>query len=1314
MKHLQINDSLRADYRMFASNRVYSGQTGNLLRYLWRFFVIGTLVGFGVVLHAKPPIPAQGEVDAYTLLLASFEEDPQQADYAHGWDLFAGSGAQLTEGYYGKGLNLRELQHRPENYTESPALTPFLNYWGFWPRGNIEYDEGTIEFWFQVGESKAVRNHPGQRLFFFHYYQPLTAIEREDGGVQPVQPFVLLTSTRLSWRLVTLSGGISEGSVALNRIPGFEGLDPADWHHFAVTWADGELVFYLDGRILATDNLEGQGGIAWVAASHRDIAMNGIVLDELRISSIVRYRDAFEPQWRDGKRPARAFPGNPEMRRYPARYRSPLQPTSLPLAVGSRSLDWTTAGRRLSFDSTTGVLREPWQGGTVTSGGLLLWRGYERTALQPQSISNWSQEDGQLSFEQIWPSGLTVRHELQRQPDSEQALSWQMTFDNHGSEHLLLEALLAMAVPWRDTVEWFDGSWQQTELGLPRRRDDFVGTLPAVAAASADRQWFLLGLDPRQLLSSLISEWIPAEGTGGQLRQGTRVVLAPGEQQQLKFIVARGNGVHGALEGVDFYHQLAPELYRQDPSIPIHSYLPVAHYFEHIYTPDLARQTYAANQWGHGPGHTKGDEWGSEEWWDNPGLKGRFDYQHAERMQRAWRSIDNMRQQALWRSKYSYDYTYTLRRYHYVPNLTPMFIVEDLWPDYQPEDDPLVAGQYYRTINGNWIVNEYRNPLGEHFIDQSLQLIHHIGRYSPGFINDMSQTAPYRHNDASVAGVAGRSFAPHRGEYIVAAFGHVDRYQAIGDQVINGHRMSVWSDGGVASYLLGAHSPANVIEGGAHLSYFTGPGQMYIPGRILLGEKPLAVHSPEGGDWTGRFFPPEAFTPESLREYYRYNFRQILLFALDHGIYLDPINIQGKQWLFEHNPILVESISSGRRILNAAEVKAPLWVRRGGGGPTSLLAIGNHSAQTVVSPVLIHDSYFGHGRPVFGPYFGGNLTSIALDEERSQINSVAVDGRGVEALRLLGWAHGAVTEVEVDWSGDGLTITVDVQVTGEGLLLFEPQVFEPIYQLTSAVRNGAAVEPDAGGRFELQSGDDLQLQYQTPWLAFSSEQWEALDLVDADGRTNFVLVGDMEPGFDQGTALFINQFLAQYDEENGIIGTTREAVLVGNRAHLPEGYDGWVLVFNPQQSDLAHGRVRIDSDDSTVYFEAPSSGELRRTMVLFMRLLDRKYPRVGRFMPLRKRSLVGFSNGIPGINPGREAPPWEVWFRSSSSQTADFFAGFEDPHFLSKPLLDAEYEDLYEGGNLDFRDQYLLRHAPYLFEPTFEDRYVYGPVFGAP
>ncbi len=103
-------------------------------------------------------------------------------------------------------------------------------------------------------------------------------------------------------------------------------------------------------------------------------------------------------------------------------------------------------------------------------------------------------------------------------------------------------------------------------------------------------------------------------------------------------------------------------------------------------------------------------------------------------------------------------------------------------------------------------------------------------------------------------------------------------------------------------------------------------------------------------------------------------------------------------------------------------------------------------------------------------------------------------------------------------------------------------------------------------------------------------------------------------------------------------------------------------------------------------------------MVVLMRLVDRKYPHVGRFLPpvdAQKR---------PYLEKGKT--PWEVWGMRGGTET--FYAQFEDKLWLVKPILRPEYEPLYENGNLDFADKYELRWSPYIFEPTYAEDFVYG------
>jgi hypothetical protein len=106
--------------------------------------------------------------------------------------------------------------------------------------------------------------------------------------------------------------------------------------------------------------------------------------------------------------------------------------------------------------------------------------------------------------------------------------------------------------------------------------------------------------------------------------------------------------------------------------------------------------------------------------------------------------------------------------------------------------------------------------------------------------------------------------------------------------------------------------------------------------------------------------------------------------------------------------------------------------------------------------------------------------------------------------------------------------------------------------------------------------------------------------------------------------------------------------------------------------------------------EGSTPGEARRALVVLLRMVDRKYPHVGRFNPLK------YYGGD------------EPWTNLGDEETQSFFAEFEDPKFLVKPILDREYEGLYADGNLDFAGAYSLREPVCIYEPTYADDYVYG------
>lgn len=1204
-------------------------------------------------------------LDEHTLLLAHLNDTPRAADYARGWKEFGGSGAGLTEGYYGKAIDLRGLQFNPDFVSTCNNRTPRFVWFGVWPRGNINFRQGTYDFWLKVSRDDVRWNRPRQSLFFTHYYQP-----RRMSIASTV-----LTPRRMSWKWHGLDGDALTGSVNFDPP-----LDPDDWHHYAMCWSPGELVIYIDGRPVGAHDLLGKHGLLLTAQTHKDLAMNGIAMDELRISDVVRYSKAFEPRWRDGRRPAYAFGGVPGVERFPAAAEDPYIPAALPAPSGARPVRFDLGGLSFVFDRSSGILTGFGVAGDATrrnSNGVMLWEGLERNVLPASAATGWRQREGRLSFEQQFGDTVALTHELSKQDES---VLWQVTFRNLTDRELWLEALMSLPLPFGSIRQYFDMSYVQDQLPLARRRDEYVFSLPCVAAAGEETT-VGVGIDPHVGLSSLISEWIPENGSG-IIRQGTRVVLDPRGEYSLQFRVFATMAEFGVLEGVAHYHGLFPDLCEQDPTVPIYSYMPVCRYFEHLSVPDLARLCYIGNQWGHGPGHCKGDEWGTERLWNLPKDPERPDHAYAARLERMWGSIDGLRAEMLKRSKRAYDNYYTPRRSHYLPNWAMRFVVEDIWPEGMIGGDPLVSGQYYPSM---YYANEYNTPLGRHYKQSTLNIMRHISRFSPGFINDMCHTSPLRFTDDIARKTPGRAFSADRGTYLVGAFGHVDRYRMINSfRDERGFRQSIWSDGGVVSYMLLAHSAAAAIESYITFEDFAGPELGLRAGRYMLGEKPYVVHYKNESSYFGRYFDPTDFTPKTLRDYYRYCRAQELLCALRHGVHVPYEMVQGQQDLMELDPILVESIVLGRKIVPAARVRQPLFVRRAGEGLGSFLVVGNEEPKSLSTDIVMTNRFFS-GRPIFGGYFGGTLKH-RTDAATTRLQNVTVAPRSMSAFKILGLLDvEGQAKVDSSFAGDGMSMTVALQIDIARPARLELNTFAPIYRVNRLHVNGKSFSYAEGRKIRLPAGKcNVVAEYASPVLAFSRDEWDAVKLL-RDGKTNFCLITDTNSSFDSGTAGTLNDFLEQYDEEDGVLGDLPKAAVQGN---APEGFEGW-KVFIESNVDVQPGRARIDRERRELHVEGRTPGEARRAMVVLLRLVDRKYPHIGRLFVLKRYGE-------------------EPWTKLAREETQEFFANFADKQFLIKPILKPGLEHLYEGGNPDFAGKYALRFSPYIFEPTYADDYVYG------
>ena len=539
-------------------------------------------------------------------------------------------------------------------------------------------------------------------------------------------------------------------------------------------------------------------------------------------------------------------------------------PGVIDVPEGKETVNAAFDGVVFQFDRATGCLTRFTVGersGTCGAGGAMVWEGLEHRWVPVRSADEWNLGQNMLSFRQDFAGKLRLVHELM---GSGGVVRWDVRLENVTDQELWLELLLGVPVPCAKVSDYFDGGSRKTELVVPRRKETPASTLPFVAA-SGGGLGVGVGVDPHICLHTIVSEWIP-QGPGGAIRVGTKVVLAARERYSYTFfLVATDRTDFGAINVVDRFHALFPDLYRLRPDVPVYSYMPTDEYAESNPFVDQKRICYIGGFWGHGPGHSKGDEYGSARFWNNPVYEGHLSYEYCKKIEKAWGSLENLHLFHMAFNRRSFDNYYPVRRSHVCPDLTPNHLIRDLWPGYQPNNDPLCCGQYYSPHADLWLTNEYDTPLGRYFLDQTLKVYEKKKGFSPGWINDMSHVPLCRANDPVARRTPGRAFSRDLGPYVLRTLGRQARYEAINNLVHQGQRMSIWSDGGSYSYTLSAFSAATAVEGSATYRDLTSNGDTLAVARMLLGEKPITViNGFGGGDQIGRLHSPDQFTPRTF------------------------------------------------------------------------------------------------------------------------------------------------------------------------------------------------------------------------------------------------------------------------------------------------------------------------------------------------------------------------------------------------------------------------------------------------------------------
>ncbi len=1243
----------------------------------------------------------QFKLDDATLLLNSFDgKNPYVADFANGNPHFGGMGARQVDGYYGKGLDISGLQFERDFVNKGTSHNARFD--GFClPRfDNINYYQGTFEFWFKLPVGKV---RPNPRYSTYILQAVFSYMVQNPGDKRHSALLVNLNSRAISYLLPFLNGRYHKGALRFKHP-----LKPGLWHHLALCWSPGEFTAFLDGKIFMSLDMTGAKGFALASQVIYPINMSGVILDELRISDTVRYQGSFEPNWKNGVRPQYAWDGVSGVQRHPARTYSPYRPAVIKTSAAAGGTDFKAAGLDLRFNQKNGSLirlrcRQVGAGGGMN--GLIIHEGVANKLLKPLRVINWRQKQNILSFQQIFEDGIEAGNILEPAKD---ALRWTITFTNNSDRERWIEPKLSIPLPFGKVLEYFDGSDIKKQFPKSYRGESFFYTMP-FCAAFGNRNPVGIAMDPREQYNAPVNELIPSSGaTPAVMRQGLKMALAPKESYTVKFyLVTTAKYRFGVIDAIAKFHDMFPELYRRRPELPVFSYMNIAPVSRYQELPELWRQTYVGTVFRQGPSHGT-DLAGHREFWNNPAYFKDPTYRFTRKREQLWGgSLDNMHETIRTLSRNTYDQYYPVGASWLPAGVLNDYMVKALWPGHTPEGDPLVLVQSYAPpINkdGKYFVNEKNTPLGKFIKRDVADYFDLLLPFSTTVINTKGQYIAMRFNDEIAQKTPGRAYSRDRGTYVHGDAGRMDRYR----EHTFGHNSKgprvIWSAGGQALHSLCVYSAAVPYEGFGYYQYHNAMAPQFAASRYMLGEKPLLMFQMYFWDFLPLIFKPQEFTPASLRDYFRYRDSHLFLQQLKNGSHLEPVYLCGRLEMVERYPILAESIISGRQTHPGAKVAPPLWLVRGGRGAESLLVAANQSPQAQSSDIEIFNTYYS-GVPLFAEYFGGN-SKMTVSPETTIIPAVKVKRRDLRAFKCVGILCGKTSgSVATDFSGDGLTMQLQLKLQLSSPVKLQLNTFAPIYEISSCSLNGRKIEAK-NHDIELAVGkNQLELKYQNRILDFSEKDFRDLDLLK-NSKVNFRLIADRGKmyvnkkrpgtwncmlGFENGTAMMLKDFFEQYDEENGVYGDIGLETTTGK---IPAGYSGWKVRFLSGKSHTA-SKVRINRDKHELIFSGPSEGQVRLAMVVFLRLLERKYPHVGRIMPLHS---------------ARRRPFNDLWktVRLSAGGRKEFYEHFPEKDFLRKPLLKAEHEALYKNGNHDFTGKYRTEYSPYLYEPTCVDTFVYG------
>ncbi|MBI4023416.1 MAG: LamG domain-containing protein [Verrucomicrobia bacterium] len=236
--------------------------------------------------------------DAHTLFLAHFNKQIG-ADFTKGNPEPTGGSATITAG--GGGKFGEGLWAKTEPFTNKLGKPDTFYPLSYPLDGNLNLGVGTLEFWIKMDFSAA----PEKATPLYYLFDiPSMQTDNKDNLIR----FTVVVVGQQGKKYLHVFPGMLDGQTNKAIVVAVD-WEKGEWHHIAVTWDKQEVALFVDGH--PTKSMATQGGLfdgnpAYTQDLKGIFLIGGLwksdgsqgpdgIIDELRISDVVRYTADFEP-----------------------------------------------------------------------------------------------------------------------------------------------------------------------------------------------------------------------------------------------------------------------------------------------------------------------------------------------------------------------------------------------------------------------------------------------------------------------------------------------------------------------------------------------------------------------------------------------------------------------------------------------------------------------------------------------------------------------------------------------------------------------------------------------------------------------------------------------------------------------------------------------------------------------------------------------------------------------------------------------------------------------------------------------------------